>query len=179
MPQKKNPDVAELARGKSSRLIGNLVTVLTLLKGLPMTYNRDLQEDKEPLFDTVDTLFSTLLVFAEMIRAVQFNPEACIRAVSNPTLLATELADYLVKKGVSFREAHHTVGSAVKYAENKKIPLNTLGLSEWKRFHLKFDRDLWRVFELKHVFQSRDSLIGATGTRQVGAQLRFWKKRLQ
>src|SRR5206468_3790338 len=110
MPQKKNPDVAELIRGKSGRVIGNLVSLLTLLKGLAMTYNRDLQEDKERLFDTVDTLQSTISVMAAMLAHVRVNQRRCEAAAQDPSLLATDLADHLVKKGVPFREAHRAVG---------------------------------------------------------------------
>ncbi|HUE35888.1 MAG TPA: argininosuccinate lyase, partial [Candidatus Acidoferrum sp.] len=117
MPQKKNPDVAELARGKSARVIGNLVALLTLLKGLPMTYNRDLQEDKERLFDAVDTVRATTRLMAAMLRNTKVNRAACERAVSDPALLATDLADYLVRKGMPFRQAHHVVGAVVALAE--------------------------------------------------------------
>jgi argininosuccinate lyase len=120
MPQKKNPDIAELARGKTGRVIGNLVALLTLLKGLPMTYNRDLQEDKERLFDTAETVRSTLLIFAEMLGHIEVNEDACRRAAADPLLLATDLADWLVRKGVPFRNAHHLVGEAVALAEKRK-----------------------------------------------------------
>src|SRR5271167_118210 len=133
MPQKKNPDIAELARGKSARVIGNLVASLTLLKGLPMTYNRDLQEDKERLFDTTDAVQSTLLIFAEMLGHIEVNAESCKAAASDPLLLATDLADWLVRKGVPFREAHHLVGSAVAYAEKKKVPIYKIKVAEWKK----------------------------------------------
>jgi argininosuccinate lyase len=120
MPQKKNPDVAELTRGKSARVIGNLTALLTLLKGLPMTYNRDLQEDKERLFDTADTVRSTVRVCAGMIDNTTVNADACAAASADPALLATDLADYLVRKGIPFREAHHAIGAAVAVAEKKK-----------------------------------------------------------
>src|SRR5579871_366985 len=113
MPQKKNPDIAELTRGKSGRVIGNLVSLLTLLKGLPMTYNRDLQEDKERLFDTVDTVRATVRLTAAMLRNMKVNRAACQSAASDPALLATDLADYLVRKGIPFRQAHHAVGAIV------------------------------------------------------------------
>src|SRR5476651_1159608 len=130
MPQKKNPDIAELARGKTGRVIGNLVALLTLLKGLPMTYNRDLQEDKERLFDTAETVQATLLIFAEMLGHIEVNAEACQRAAADPLLLATDLADYLVKKGMPFRQAHHVVGAVVALAEKTGKPLNRLTLME-------------------------------------------------
>src|SRR6185369_12485740 len=126
MPQKKNPDIAELARGKSGRVIGNLVSLLTLLKGLPMTYNRDLQEDKERLFDTADTVRATVRIVTAMLRNTKVNRAACEAAASDPALLATDLADYLVRKGMPFREAHHVVGAVVALAEKSGKPLNQL-----------------------------------------------------
>src|SRR5262249_51848370 len=113
MPQKKNPDVAELTRGKTGRVYGNLLALLTVLKGLPMTYNRDMQEDKEPVFDSVDTIKAALEIFAGMLHGTRINPEACARAVADPLLLATDLADYLVNRGVPFRKAHEIIGRAV------------------------------------------------------------------
>ena len=107
MPQKKNPDIAEIARGKSGRLVGNLVSLLTLLKGLPMTYNRDLQEDKERLFDSVDTIRSTIRLMTAMLSNIGVKVENCTNAASDPSLLATDLTDYLVERKVPFREAHH------------------------------------------------------------------------
>ncbi|MGP8022083.1 MAG: argininosuccinate lyase, partial [Limisphaerales bacterium] len=124
MPQKKNPDIAELARGKSGRVIGNLVALLTLLKGLPMTYNRDLQEDKERLFDTADTVRATTRLMAAMLRNTRVNRAACETAAGDPALLATDLADYLVRKGMPFRQAHHVVGAVVALAEKAGKPLN-------------------------------------------------------
>src|SRR5271155_196080 len=130
MPQKKNPDIAELARGKTGRVVGNLMALLTLLKGLPMTYNRDLQEDKERVFDTVDTVRATTRIFSAMLRNVKINRAACATAASDPALLATDLADYLVKKGMPFRQAHHVVGAVVALAEKIGKPLNQLTLAE-------------------------------------------------
>ena len=122
MPQKKNPDIAELARGKTGRVVGNLMALLTLLKGLPMTYNRDLQEDKERLFDSVDTVRATVRLTAAMVGATSVNAEACRSAASDPTLLATDLADYLVLKGVAFREAHHVVGPSSLFPKRTGRP---------------------------------------------------------
>src|SRR5664279_3489809 len=130
MPQKKNPDIAELARGKTGRVIGNLMALLTLLKGLPMTYNRDLQEDKERLFDTADTVRASTRLMAAMLKHTKINRAACRAAASDPTLLATDLADYLVRKGLPFRQAHHTVGALVALAERLVKPLNLLSLAE-------------------------------------------------
>src|SRR5881396_1855429 len=128
MPQKKNPDVAELTRGRSARVIGNLVALLTLLKGLPMTYNRDLQEDKERLFDSADTVKACVSLMAAMLANVTVNTASCAAAARDPLLLATDLADYLVKKGTPFRQAHHVVGAVVAMAERSGRPLDQLTL---------------------------------------------------
>src|SRR5436190_4724212 len=138
MPQKKNPDVAELARGKSGRVIGNLVALLTLLKGLPLTYNRDLQEDKERLFDSADTVRATVRVMAAMLRHTKPNKSVCAAAAADPALLATDLADYLVRKKMPFRAAHHAVGAAVALAEKLGKPLDQLTLTELRGVERKF-----------------------------------------
>lgn len=179
MPQKKNPDIAELGRGKSGRLLGNLMSALATLKGLPMTYNRDLQEDKEPLFDSADTLTSTLSVFAGMIDATNFNQEKCLTAVSDPTLLSTDLADHLVRKGVPFREAHHVVGEAVKLAEQKGRKLDELQPSEWHHIHPLFGAEVTKCLNVHEALCARDNLPGSPGQKQVEKQLAFWKKKLR
>jgi argininosuccinate lyase len=177
MPQKKNPDVAELARGKSARVIGNLVSLLTLLKGLPMTYNRDLQEDKEQLFDSADTVRTTTRLMAAMLRNTKVNKAACFAAASDPTLLATDLADYLVRKGVPFRRAHHVVGVVVGLAEKLNKPLNSLTLAELQSVDKTFGRDALGVFDLEAAMAKRN-LPGAPGTKQVATQLSRWRKLL-
>jgi argininosuccinate lyase len=177
MPQKKNPDVAELARGKSARVIGNLVALLTLLKGLPMTYNRDLQEDKERLFDTADTVRMTTRLMAAMLRNTKLNRAACERAVSDPALLATDLADHLVRKGMPFRQAHHVVGAVVAFAEEKGKPLNEMTLKELRCVHKTFGRDAMSVFNLQRAM-ARRNFIGAPGTKEVAKQLARWRKQL-
>src|SRR5262245_6039719 len=156
MPQKKNPDVAELTRGKSGRVIGNLVSLLTLLKGLPMTYNRDLQEDKERLFDTADTVRGCARLTAAMLLNTTVNVASCHAASSDPLLLATDLADYLVKKGVPFRQAHHAVGAVVAHAEKLGRPLTQIALAEFKRIHPAFGRDVQSVFDLKKAMARRN-----------------------
>jgi len=178
MPQKKNPDIAELARGKSGRVIGNLVALLTLLKGLPMTYNRDLQEDKERVFDTADTVRATTQLMAAMLKNTKVNHATCAAAANDPALLATDLADYLVKKGMPFRQAHHTVGAVVALAEILDKPLNKLSLAELQSVDKKFGRDALDVFNLKRAMTER-SLIGAPGTKEVVKQLTRWRKLLQ
>ena len=177
MPQKKNPDVAELMRGKSGRVFGNLVSLLTLLKGLPMTYNRDLQEDKERLFDTADTVRATVRIAAEMLRHTKVNREVCRAAASDPTLLATDLADYLVRKGLPFRQAHHAVGELVALAERQNKPLDRLTLAELRSVEKKFGADALRVFDLGKAM-ARRNLVGAPGTGEVKKQLARWHKNL-
>ena len=177
MPQKKNPDIAELARGKTGRVFGNLMSLLTLLKGLPMTYNRDLQEDKERLFDTADTVRASTRIFSAMLRNVKINRAACERAASDPALLATDLADYLVKKGMPFRQAHHVVGAVVALAEKIGKPLNQLTLAELQGVNSTFGRDALGVFNLKTAMAKRN-LTGAPGTKEVAKQLARWRTQL-
>jgi argininosuccinate lyase len=177
MPQKKNPDVAELIRGKSGRVIGNLVALLTLLKGLPMTYNRDLQEDKERLFDTADTVRAAVRLGAAMLQNTQVNQAACRAAASDPALLATDLADYLVRKGLPFRQAHHAVGALVALTERLGKPLNQLSLAELRSVEQKFGPDALKVFDLKQALAKRQG-TGAPGTKEVRKQLARWKKLL-
>jgi argininosuccinate lyase len=177
MPQKKNPDIAELARGKTGRVVGNLMALLTLLKGLPMTYNRDLQEDKERLFDTADTVRATTRIFSAMLRNVKINRAACEKAASDPALLATDLADYLVRKGMAFRPAHHVVGAVVALAEKTGKPLNRLTLMELQSVDKTFGRDALGVFNLKTAMAKRN-LTGAPGTKEVAKQLARWREQL-
>jgi len=177
MPQKKNPDIAELARGKSGRVIGNLVALLTLLKGLPMTYNRDLQEDKERVFDTADTVRATTRLMAAMLKNTKVNRATCTAAASDPALLATDLADYLVKKGMPFRQAHHAVGAVVALAEILDKPLNQLSLVELQSVDKKFGRDALGVFDLQRAMAKRN-LTGAPGTKEVAKQLARWREQL-
>ena len=177
MPQKKNPDIAELARGKSGRLVGNLVSLLTLLKGLPMTYNRDLQEDKEPLFDSVDTVRATVRLTDAMLRHTSVNAGACAAAAADPALLATDLADYLVGQKVPFRDAHHLVGEVVALAEKRAKPLDQLTLKELQGVSRKFKADALEVFDLKQALTKRTA-TGSPGTKEVKKQLRRWAKRL-
>jgi argininosuccinate lyase len=173
MPQKKNPDIAELTRGKSARVVGNLMALLTLLKGLPMTYNRDLQEDKERLFDTTDTVRATVRVLAAMLRNTTVNEKACEAASSDAALLATDLADYLVRKGVPFRQAHHLVGAAVGLAERERKPLDQLTAKELQSIDKNFGEDTREIFDLRKAMDRRN-LPGAPGTDQVKRQLARW-----
>src|SRR5712692_2865175 len=141
MPQKKNPDMAELTRGKTGRLYGNLMSILTTLKALPSSYNRDLQEDKEALFDSVDTVRAALELFSTMLPELKINRERMEAAAGDPNLLATDLAEYLVKKGTPFRDAHEIVGKLVAQAAGKKVPLNKISLPEMRSFSPLFDVD--------------------------------------
>jgi argininosuccinate lyase len=182
MPQKKNPDIAELTRGKTGRVFGNLMSLLTLLKGLPMTYNRDLQEDKERLFDTADTVRAMTRLMAAMFQHTKINRAACERAASDPALLATDLADYLVKKGMPFRQAHHVVGAVVAIAEKISKPLNQLTLAELQSIEPVngakfFGRDALAVFNLKTAMAKRN-VTGAPGTKEVAKQLARWREQL-
>ena len=177
MPQKKNPDIAELTRGKTGRVFGNLMSLLTLLKGLPMTYNRDLQEDKERLFDTADTVRASTRIFSAMLRHVKINRATCAAAASDPALLATDLADYLVRKGMAFRSAHHVVGAVVALAEKTGKPLNQLTLAELQGIDKTFGRDALGVFNLKTAMAKRN-LTGAPGTKEVAKQLARWREQL-
>jgi len=177
MPQKKNPDIAELTRGKTGRVIGNLVGLLTLLKGLPMTYNRDLQEDKERLFDTADTVRATTRLMAAMLNNTKVNKPVCACVAADPALLATDLADYLVRKGMAFRPAHHVVGAVVALAEKTFKPLNQLTLAELQSVNPTFGRDALGVFNLKTAMAKRN-LTGAPGTKEVAKQLARWREQL-
>jgi argininosuccinate lyase len=177
MPQKKYPDIAELTRGKSGRVIGNLVSLLVLLKGLPMTYNRDLQEDKERLFDTADTVRSCVRLTAAMLDHTTVQAPACEAAAKDPLLLATDLADYLVKKGMPFRQAHHAVGAVVAFAEKVGRPINQLSLAEYQAIEPRFSADVLELYDLQKAMKRRE-LPGAPGVRQMARQLARWKKEL-
>ena len=174
MPQKKNPDVCEITRGKTGRLYGNLVSLLTAAKGLPLTYNRDLQEDKEPLFDSIDTLKIALAVNAEMIADMTVNVDKCLAAASDPMLLATDLADYLVKNGVPFRNAHDLVGQAVAVAVESKTPLDKIDLSKISEH---YGADASAVFSLKTALKARTN-PGAPSIENVKSEVARWKKTL-
>lgn len=177
MPQKANPDALELARGKSGRLIGNLVTVLTAIKGLPSTYNKDLQEDKEPLFDSLDTLHTLLPVLAGLVETMVPQPARLQNALDD-AMLATDLADYLVRKGIPFRKAHHLIGKAVTIAERKGVNLSDLTVSEYREIHDAFGEDLYQVFDFTHAVDAKDS-IGGTSRRSVKVQLEQAREHLQ
>ena len=177
MPQKKNPDVPELARGKTGRVVGHLVGLITLMKGQPLAYNKDNQEDKEPLFDTVDTLRDTLRIFADMVAGIVVKADAMERAALKGYATATDLADYLVKKGLPFRDAHEAVAHAVKTAIAQGVDLAQLPLDALQRFHPKIDNDVYGVLSLRGSLNARNTL-GGTAPAQVRAQVARHRARL-
>jgi argininosuccinate lyase len=177
MPQKKNPDVAELCRGKSGRVFGDLMRILTTLKGLPLAYNRDLQEDKEPLFDTADTVRGVLSIFAEMLAATKFNAEVMTAAARKGYLTATDLAYYLVRRDVPFREAHAIVGKIVAYCEESNMQLEYLSLTQLKQFSPVFTYDVTRVLSAESSIANRD-LPGGTAASRVKEAIKRARKDL-
>ena len=177
MPQKRNPDFAELARGKTGRVYGHLMGILTLLKGLPLTYNRDLQEDKEGFFDTVDTLLGTLEVFAGMISTMEIDRERTGRAARDGYMLATDIADYLVGKGEPFRAAHGIVSELTKYAASQGKALCEVDMSEYRRFSPRFDEDVYSI-SAETSIAGRD-VKGGTGPRQVEEAMKQAKELLE
>jgi len=177
MPQKKNPDMAELTRGKTGRLYGNLLSILTTLKALRSSYNRDMQEDKEALFDSVDTVRAALEVFSAMLPKIEINRARMEAAANDPNLLATDLAEYLVKKGTPFREAHEIVGKLVAHAGKTKSPLNQIPIAELTKASPLFDIDVAKVFNVRRSLAARTA-IGAPAPRNVAAQISRWHKLL-
>ncbi|MBZ0252316.1 MAG: argininosuccinate lyase, partial [Candidatus Methylomirabilis sp.] len=171
MPQKKNADIAELTRGKTGRAFGNLIALLTTMKGLPMTYNKDLQEDKEPLFDTADALEAALEVFAGMMATLRVSRESMLRATERGHLTATDLADYLAKRGMPFRDAHHVVGRLVAKASAEGRALTELPLEALRAESALIGPDVYEAMSLRASLESRISL-GGTATKQVKRQLR-------
>jgi argininosuccinate lyase len=177
MPQKKNPDIAELIRGKSARIVGAHFSELHLLKSLPLTYNRDLQEDKEPLFDVVENLNMSLLCFAKMIKSLEFKKENIFKALQKGAILATEIADYLVKKGLPFRDAHEIVGQIVQVVEQKNIRLEEFALTEFQTYSPLFQKDIYEVLTYEGAVAAKD-VYGGTAPQRVEEQLRSIKKKL-
>jgi argininosuccinate lyase len=178
MPQKKNPDMAELTRGKTGRLYGNLMSILTSLKGLPSSYNRDLQEDKEALFDSVDTISAALEVFSAMLPELKINRARMEAAADDPNLLATDLAEYLVRKGMPFREAHEIVGKVVADATDQGTRLNAIPLADLKKLSPLFDVDVADVFDVRRSLAARRA-IGAPSPENVSAQIKRWRKQFR
>ncbi len=177
MPQKKNPDIPELIRGKSGRVVGSLMTLLTLLKGLPLTYNRDLQEDKEPVFDAVDTVTSSLVVMTELLNNLSFNTKRMRAATETGFITATDLADYLVLKNVPFREAHGIVGKAVAHCLDRGCELVDLSVAELARFSPVIEKDVFEVLSVEGSVNSR-ICTGGTGLQKVEEALDAAEKQL-
>jgi len=177
MPQKKNPDVPELARGKTGRVVGHLMALLTLMKGQPLAYNKDNQEDKEPLFDTADTLLQTLRIFADLVSGIEARPDRMRAAAAEGFSTATDLADYLVKKGMPFRDAHEAVAKAVRVASERNVSLSDLTTEELRGFSALIDDDVAAVLTLEGSVNSRDH-FGGTAPAQVRAAVRRHRERL-
>ena len=178
MPQKKNPDMAELTRGKIGRLYGNLISILTTLKALPSSYNRDLQEDKEALFDSVDTISAALELCTAMLPELKINRERMEEAASDPNLFATDLAEYLVGKGMAFREAHEIVGKLVANAIDKGTKLNAIAPADLKKLSPLFGVDIADVFDVRRSLAARRA-IGAPSPENVKAQIKSWRNQLR
>jgi argininosuccinate lyase len=177
MPQKKNPDIAELARGKTGRLYGNLVAVLTALKGLPLSYNRDLQEDKEPVFDSADTLGASLEILAEMFGGARWDKKRMAEAADDALLVATDWADYLVRRGLPFRRAHEVVGKLVGLSVQRGVSLRDLSLRDLQAASKLFRPDALRLLDSGRSLRARTA-EGAPSPRRVAARLAWWRKRL-
>jgi argininosuccinate lyase len=178
MPQKKNPDVPELLRGKTGRTYGNLIGLLTVLKGLPLAYNKDLQEDKEGMFDTVETLEGSLMLLAPMIESMTVNKDVMRKAINNDFSNATDIADYLVRKGLPFRDAHEVIGKIVLYAIQSNKFLLDLSFEEYQGFSPLFDDDIYVVLAPEHVVGVRNS-FGGTAPEQVEKQIQLAEGKLQ
>ena len=171
MPQKKNPDVPELVRGKTGRVYGNLMALLTVMKALPLAYNKDMQEDKEPLFDTIDTVKGSLKIFGDMVKEMRVNAAAMAKAAGQGFSTATDVADYLVRKGLPFRDAHEAVGKAVAYCVENEMDITDLSLAEWQLFSPHFSDDIFNVITVEASVNARD-VIGGTARRRVEAEIR-------
>ena len=172
MPQKKNPDIAELVRGKTGRVYGDLMAMLTVLKGIPLAYNKDMQEDKESIFDAVDTVKQCLTVFTPMLKTLKALPDNMLSAAQKGFINATDLADYLTKKGIPFRTAYKQVGQIVAYCIEKNTVLEALSLEEYKSFHPMFEQDVFDAIDLRHCVESRIS-AGGTNQASIEEQIKF------
>ena len=177
MPQKKNPDIPELIRGKSGRVVGSLMTLITLVKGLPLTYNRDLQESQEPVYDAVDTVSASLSIIAELLENLTFKTQKMAEATKSGCMTATDLADYLVMKNVPFREAHGIVGRAVAYCLENRKELPDLTLQELQQFSDAVEQDVYNVLSIEGSVNSRVS-IGGTGLTRVEEAVAAAEKQL-
>ena len=178
MPQKKNPDIAELVRGKTGRVYGNLMTLLTMLKGLPLAYNKDMQEDKEAVFDSIDTVKQCISVFIPMIKTMTVIKENMYDAAAGGFINATDVADYLTKKGIPFRTAYKISGSMVAYCIDKATVLENLSLDEFKKFAAEFEEDVFDAINLENCTFKRNS-EGGTAPASVLKQIEFVKNKLK
>jgi len=178
MPQKKNPDVAELVRGKTGRVFGDLVALLTTMKALPLAYNRDMQEDKAPLFNTVDTVFACLNIYIDMLPHLKVNREKTYQAALTGYLGATDLADYLVTRGMTFRAAHACVGEVVRYAISEGKELENLSLDELKRFSSLIKKDIFQILKVDKMIERRES-HGGTAPQNVLAAIQRAEEELK
>ena len=178
MPQKKNPDVPELVRGKTGRVTGNLISLLTIMKGQPLAYNKDNQEDKEPLFDSVETIYSCLRVFADMVPTIKTNKENMYQSALKGYTTATDLADYLVKKGLAFRDAHDVVGTAVSYGIKEGKDLSEFSIDELKKFNSLIEEDIFDVISLEGSINSRNHL-GGTSPNQISIAIKAGRKSIK
>ena len=178
MPQKKNPDVPELVRGKTGRVTGNLISLLTIMKGQPLAYNKDNQEDKEPLFDSVETIYSCLRVFADMVPTIKTNKENMYQSALKGYTTATDLADYLVKKGLAFRDAHDIVGKAVSYGIKEGKDLSEFTIDELKKFNPLIEEDIFDVISLEGSIKSRNH-IGGTSPNQISIAIKAGRKSIK
>jgi argininosuccinate lyase len=177
MPQKKNPDIAELIRGKTGRVYGNYLALVTTVKGLPLSYNRDLQEDKEPLFDSFDTYFTSLRMMTGIISKITINKDRFTEELNGDFSLATDIADWLVLKNIPFRKSHEIVGQIIKYAEDKNVKLNQISLDELKKINPMFDESALNIFKIKNAL-SRKKTIGSPNPDLISTQIKLWKERL-
>ncbi len=177
MPQKKNPDMAELVRGKTGRVYGDLMALLTVMKGLPLAYNRDMQEDKEPLFDAADTVSACLTICSAMLKTVRFHSNRFNVELQSDLLLATELADYLVRKGMPFRKGHAVVGEIVQTCLANNVSLNELPLREYKKFSRLFGKDVYDILNVRASLRLKNS-SGSTSPKEVAKAIRRWEKTL-
>ena len=178
MPQKKNPDVLELLRANSGTIYGSLISLLTTMKGLPLSYNRDMQLDKPPLFNSLENLNGSLEVLCELLKSAKINQNQALILSSDELLCATDMAEYLVKKGIAFKEAHSIMGKAVAYALKKKIFLSEITLEQWKKFSSHFDKNIYRLLNPQTSVAAKKS-FGGTSPQSVKRQIRNWERKLK
>ena len=175
MPQKKNPDVLELVRGKCGTVYGNLINILTNLKGLPLSYNRDLQEDKSPIFSSLKTTNECVSIFRDLLNSIKFNKKSIDRSLNLGFLTATDLADYLTRQGVAFRDAHHITGKIISYCETNDKNLDEVKIGEFKKFSKFIEKDIYKFISINHSVSSKNS-YGGTSIKNVKKMLVQYKR---